>query len=87
MIDLPWLRKRGLFFKYQSINQLLLLLLLKEEKAVLSPIQIGLLNFIDWLQFSCYFFLTTKTTTTMQQIKNKTQNKAKTTNNDFPSSQ
>ena len=44
-----------------SINQLLLLL--TKEKAVLSPIQIGLLNFIDWLQFSCYFFLTTKTTT------------------------
>ena len=53
-----------------SINQLLLLL--TKEKAVLSPIQIGLLNFIDWLQFSCYFFLTTKTTTTKKK-KHKTK--------------
>ena len=53
-----------------SINQLLLLL--TKEKAVLSPIQIGLLNFIDWLQFSCYFFLTTKTTTTTTK-KHKTK--------------
>ena len=52
-----------------SINQLLLLL--TKEKAVLSPIQIGLLNFIDWLQFSCYFFLTTKTTTTKKKHKTK----------------
>ena len=52
-----------------SINQLLLLL--TKEKAVLSPIQIGLLNFIDWLQFSCYFFLTTKTTTTTKKHKTK----------------
>ena len=52
-----------------SINQLLLLL--TKEKAVLSPIQTGLLNFIDWLQFSCYFFLTTKTTTTTKKHKTK----------------